>query len=119
MGSFLERLANENLVIAHMVRPVDKEDFSLMVQSLNQAHHLEIQQCPIGESLCRVWLSSGKKKTNILYASKALLCNLVNINSVSSKHDEGANARALNNDREVSLMLLTFEMCSDVEIEKP
>ncbi|CAN6293233.1 unnamed protein product [Urochloa humidicola] len=113
---------NENLAIALTTPSIDKEDFYQMAYALHLFLHdehfvrnPEIQQCPMGEAFVR--FGSPLERLKFLKGSplqfgQYQLCFI--------KHDEGANARAIDMDREVWLMLLCYpnDYHDDSEIEK-
>jgi hypothetical protein len=102
----------ENVAIAHFFPRVAKDDFRQMARALRlhlltdySIGNLDIQPCPFGEAfvgfnspLERRWFLDGPRLYLDGYSVRF------------EKHDEGANARCLELDREVWLMLLRFPL---------
>ncbi|CAO2148273.1 unnamed protein product [Urochloa humidicola] len=113
---------NENLAIALTTPSIDKEDFYPMANTLyfflRDEHFVrnpEIQLCPMGEAFVRFGspLECLKfLKGPPLQFGQYQLCFI--------KHDEGANARTIDMDREAWLMLLCYpnDYRDDSEIER-
>ncbi|CAO2148629.1 unnamed protein product [Urochloa humidicola] len=113
---------NEDLAIALTTPPVDKEDFHQMAYALHlflrDEHHVrnpEIQQCPMGEAFVRFGCPLERLK---FLKSLPLQFGQYLVRFI--KHDEGDNARAIDMDREVWLMLLCYpnDFRDDSEIDK-
>ncbi|CAN6305432.1 unnamed protein product [Urochloa humidicola] len=114
--------ANEDLAIALTTPPVDKEDFHQMAYALHlflrDEHHVrnpEVQQCPMGEAFVQFGCPLERLK---FLKSSPLQFGQYLVRFI--KHDEGDNARAIDMDREVWLMLLCYpnDFRDDSEIDK-
>ncbi|CAN6171601.1 unnamed protein product [Urochloa humidicola] len=112
---------NEHLAIAITEPHVASEDFHVMAHSLqtflqneHQVRELEIWHCPIGEAYVRF----GCPLERTRFLKSPLQFGQYQLRFI--KHDEGANARMTDLDREAWLMLLCYpnDYRSDVEIEK-
>lgn len=121
LGPFAVK-ANENMAIAITEPRVHPDDFPQLAQALHsflqdehQVCHLEIQRCPLGEAYVR--FGSPLERTRFIRNSP-MPFGQYHIGFI--KHDEGANVKAINMDREVWLMLLAYpnDHRSTVEIDK-